>query len=132
MILLLGLILLIIVFVQGANAMEAMQTLYEQFFGEDADQPRSTLFWSASGSYIVTSLVCCVVGAVGIHTGMNVEKKKGAVSIPSVPTPKVSNASQIRCGSCGTMNDLDALFCKNCGKISTKYCKTITQQRIKD
>ncbi|NHJ33140.1 MAG: hypothetical protein FK732_09765 [Asgard group archaeon] len=113
--LVIGLILLMVGFVQGTIAIDAIDQTFGQFLGEYADQLRGPVFWEAGGSLIVASLVCFVVGGVGIYAGTTTEKKNEELSILPTPGPKVNYASQIKCGSCGTMNDLDAEFCKKCG-----------------
>jgi hypothetical protein len=108
--LIIGFILLVVGFAQGANAIK----LTEQIFGEYASQLRGTVFWNSAGSYIVASLVCFVIGGVGLYAG-STKIVGGETATLSRPTPMVANVSQIRCGSCGTMNDIDAVFCKKCG-----------------
>ena len=112
--LIIGFILLMVGFVQGVNAINAMNQLYGQILGEYANQLRGTVFWNSAGSYIVGSLVCFVIGGVGLYAGKT-QTVAGETATLSRPTPMVTNVSQIQCGSCGTMNDIDAVFCKKCG-----------------
>jgi ribosomal protein L40E len=106
--------LLIIGIVQGTNAMNTVNQLYGQFLGDYANQLKGTLFWNAAQVYIVSSLVCFAVGGVGVIAGRN-QTAGGEIITLSHPPSMVTNVSQIQCGSCGTMNDLDAIYCKKCG-----------------
>ena len=108
-------ILLVVGVAQGVNAVNALNQTLGQYLGEQVNQIAGTIFWNASGSYIVVSLVCFTIGSVGLYLGRNTQERIGEVTFPSSQTSKVNHASQIQCGSCGTMNDLDAVFCKKCG-----------------
>lgn len=44
------------------------------------------------------------------------EKDVSAIVAKNVNAEKGTGVSQIRCGNCGSMNDLDAVFCKKCGQ----------------
>jgi len=109
-----GIILFIIGLFQGAAAVNAVQQLYGSFLGDYANQLAGTVFWSAAQVYIVSSLVCFAVGGVGFIAGRNQTAGEEIISL-SHPTSMAVNVSQIQCGSCGTMNDIDAVFCKKCG-----------------
>ena len=112
--LIIGFILLMVGLFQGVNAMNTISQLYGQYLGDYANELRSTIFWSVAGNYIIGSLMCFVVGGVGLVAGRT--KTVGGETVTlSQPTPMVANTSQIKCGSCGTMNDIDAVFCKKCG-----------------
>ena len=112
--LLIGFILLVVGLVQGANAMNAMSQLYGQFLGDYTNELRSTIFWSVAGNYIIGSLVCFAIGGIGLIAGRTKAVDGGTVTLPP-PTPMMANTSKIQCGSCGSMNDIDAVFCKKCG-----------------
>jgi len=99
--------------VQGVNAMNAISQ-FGQYLGDYANQLKIQLFWNVAGSYIIGSLVCFVAGGFGLVAGRT-QTVGGETATLSQPTPMVVNTSQIKCGSCGTMNDIDAVFCKKCG-----------------
>ena len=86
----------------------------------DYTVPEHTLA-TLSNSPLIASVGIVVfiiaVGAIGILHW----QRKGKVSISVVvpepvetQKPRTAVNSQIKCGNCGTMNDLDSKYCKNC------------------
>jgi len=118
---LIALLLLVIGFVQGIRAVQGHQATGQSPNTGNSilSQLGETAFWSAGGLFIISSLIFFIIGGVGLYAGREPEQITVKVE-PDLPTVQsISNeqgASQIRCGSCGTLNDLDAFFCKRCGK----------------
>jgi len=132
----------VVVLIAGlANGLSAINTLNQtglsQYVGS---QIEGTLFWSAFEQFMIVSIIMFVIGGVAFYGGGS--KRKINVNTTSVtnnvdtPSPAiankvemlpptfevtelnkaVSNKSKILCGPCGAINEIDAVYCKKCGK----------------
>jgi len=97
-----------------------------QFFGSSF---QNTVIWTAFEPYLIGAIVFFVIGGIGFFAGSGQKTNNDAKELDNqvgFPEPNVysqvnfsnssiSYKSTIICGSCGTLNDLDAVFCKKCG-----------------
>ncbi len=76
------------------------------------------LFMNAFEPYAIISLFMFAIGAVGLYAGRTsqVVSTTDPTFEMNTPNTAVSNKSTILCGSCRTVNDIDAVYCKKCGK----------------
>lgn len=135
-----GVVILIAGLAHGLAVVNALnQTGLGQYVGS---QLEGTLFWSAFESYLIGSIILFVIGGVGFYAGgsaskINVEAPSSTITstvetppqtktnnvemFPQTfelnePSTAVSGKSKILCGNCGAINDMDAVYCKKCGK----------------
>lgn len=95
----------------GFAAMSAITPL-SGLFGSSRDQLNNAAFMAAASPYLIGSAVMFVIGIIGMLVG---SAKDEDTPISKEPLRVSSGVSQIRCGKCGTLNDLDAIYCKKCG-----------------
>ena len=69
---------------------------------------------------MIGAIVFFIIGGVGLIAGGSSNKTNIETTTPNVSfemnSPNVSGKSTIVCGSCGTPNDIDAIYCKKCGQ----------------
>jgi len=69
--------------------------------------------------YVAIFAIAAFVSLGGLLYSLAVSSRTQAartVSFQREYAQEETGASQIRCGTCGTMNDLDAVFCKKCAR----------------
>jgi len=91
----------------------------------------ASLFWSAFAPFLIGSIIMFIMGGVAFYAGgsastINVETPSPTITSSveirpptfemKEPNTAVSSKSKILCGSCGAINDIDAFYCKKCGK----------------
>jgi hypothetical protein len=108
---LIGVLFLSIGLIKGNDAMDIVGQGYDSL----SAQLRSSLFWQASQYWLVASVVCFIVGGVGLYVVDPLGDIPDLTQPPPQPVQNGAGFSQIRCGACSTMNDIDAIFCKKCG-----------------
>jgi hypothetical protein len=96
----------------GFAAMSAINPL-SGLFGSSGDQLKNAAFMAAATPYFVGSAIMFVIGIVGMVVGSAKDEEDTPIS--KEPLRVGPGVSQIRCGKCGTLNDLDAVYCKKCG-----------------
>jgi hypothetical protein len=122
-----AMILLIAGVANGLNTINALdQSMLGQYV---SSQLKGTLFWRDSQLYLISSAITFVVGAISVYAGSiskvvaDTPSQVDTVRIDLTPPTftlnesnnVVLNKSKIVCGSCGTLNDIDAVYCKKCG-----------------
>ena len=75
------------------------------FLAEFSAETFLSLFISAALPYVILASIMFVIAAGGFYAGRT----------RRVIYAKSRSSSRIRCGACGSMNDIDADFCKRCG-----------------
>lgn len=103
-----GVVLLIAGLARGFAIVNTLdQTGLSQYLG----QLEGALFWSAFEPFLIGSIIMFIIGGVGFYAG-------GSASTIEMnePNTAVSSESKILCGSCRAINDIDAVYCKKCGK----------------
>ena len=83
-------------------------------------QLAATVFWMSFEPFLIGSIIMFIIGGVAFYVGeraitVNVEKPPQTFKI-NEPNTAVSGKSKILCGSCQGVNDIDAVYCKKCGK----------------
>jgi len=70
-------------------------------------------------SYVGIFAIGAFVSLGGLIFSLSVNSKQSKSQVISNPVQSVKfddGISQIHCGSCGTMNDIDAVYCKKCAR----------------
>ncbi len=99
----------------GFSAISAIeQNPLSGYLGSYGSQIKNQVFISASTPYFVGSGVMFVIGIAGMFVGSAKTEQVSAVS--KEPLPEAVGVSHITCGRCGTLNDLDAVYCKKCSQ----------------
>jgi hypothetical protein len=130
----------IILFIAGcANGFAAANSLDQTILGQYiTQQQKGMLFWNAAQIYLISGVLAFVVGSVGLYAGRDSD---GVVETPSSPNPirvdteapsVMNNESKkvvypdpkVICSVCGTVNDSDAVYCKNCSNRTKTRCGT--------
>lgn len=131
----------VIVLIFGVVKIAEIQNIYNQmgvgsFLGSSYV---NTLIWTAFEPYMIGAIVFFIIGGVGFIAGSSQKTNNNAIELTNqsasttptnasfsinAPNKSVSGKSTIICGSCGTVNDLDAIFCKKCGTNFDKNVAT--------
>jgi ribosomal protein L40E len=75
------------------------------FLGQYSTEAFLSRFIAAILPYVIAASIMFVIAAGGFYAG----RPRRTVYT------RGRNYSRIRCGECGAMNDIDAVFCKRCG-----------------
>jgi uncharacterized membrane protein len=114
---LIGIVLLIMGIVKGLMAANSeLSQLLGQLLGS---QVESKIFWSAFEPFLIGSIILFIIGGVGLMAGSSANNISLATPSPNLATidpNTISSNSKIICGACGVINEIDALYCKKCGK----------------
>jgi len=117
-----------IILVLGISQIVLVYNTYNQLggMGQYLGSVMGTVVWAAFGPYFVSALAFFVIGGVGFIAGRG-SKADVTVSVMNETKMPASNfsyetkhpctfqsKSTISCGNCGTINDIDAVYCKKC------------------
>jgi len=83
-------------------------------------------------SIFVISAVVSLGALLYSVTASSTRNKASMVPIHREYVQEGVGISQIRCGSCGVMNDLDAVYCKKCGNQFKSEAKTERMKSAED
>ena len=96
-----GIVFLIVAVIVGLPVLSSINFLVQY-----SSEAFLSLFIAAILPYVIIASFMFVIAAGGFYAG----RTRRTVYA------KGRSYSRIRCGECGAMNDIDAVFCKRCGE----------------